>query len=299
MSEATPAPSPAAPGSQAKPKRIRILDLIGGADLSAMTLGEIAARYGVRTDALWQCLKRAGIPYNHGRTGARGRPRLKECPYPAALDLGLSVESAALASDVDPGTIKFWRRRLGLMSGRANKLSAADIPAIAYDPSLRAVDIAKAAGVPVSHANYWRRKIKAAQVDPPASAPPENTLKPFYDAYRAKLAASRRDHIARVRNNNTAAATAAALASPKGARAPSNIHAKTWHLIDPSGVHHRITNLHHFVRTNPHLFEPEDTILRRQSSKRTGEYCRATAGIQNLRAGKQREWKGWRYLENP
>jgi hypothetical protein len=97
---------------------------------------------------------------------------------------------------------------------------------------------------------------------------------------------------------NQPKATAAALRSPKAGRGESNVHAKHWTLQDPYGTVHRIANLHEFVRANPALFLPEDVKWKRSGGKRGtgGEYCNATAGIANLRAGKARQWKGWIYL---
>lgn len=114
---------------------------------------------------------------------------------------------------------------------------------------------------------------------------------------KQEITAARRAHLLRVRNTDPSAATAAALASPKGARAPTNAHAKTWHLIDPTGEHHHCTNLQHFIRTHAHLFDPQDTAIRRPSAKGRGEYTRAGAGIQNIRAGKTGAWKGWTLVQ--
>ncbi len=97
---------------------------------------------------------------------------------------------------------------------------------------------------------------------------------------------------------NQPKATEAARKSPRAGRGPGNVHAKEWVLQDPAGTVHKIRNLAEFVRSNPDLFFPEDVEWRRRGGKRGtgGEYCPATAGIQNLRAGKARQWKGWIYL---
>jgi len=91
-------------------------------------------------------------------------------------------------------------------------------------------------------------------------------------------------------------ATAAAKESPKAGKAESNVHAKEWVLIAPDGMVYRIRNLYHFVRTHQHLFAPDDVEWKRQGGKRGsgGEYCNATAGLQNIKGGKAKTWKGWK-----
>lgn len=91
-------------------------------------------------------------------------------------------------------------------------------------------------------------------------------------------------------------ATAAAKASELGGRGESNAHAKSWVLVSPSDNVYHVKNLHHFVRTNAHLFDAADAKWRRTGGKRGtgGEYCNATAGLSNVRQGKSSAWKGWR-----
>lgn len=91
------------------------------------------------------------------------------------------------------------------------------------------------------------------------------------------------------------AATEAARISPRAGRGPENVHALDWHLISPAGAEYRTRNLYEFVRTNPELFAPADVAWKRQGGGRGtgGEWCNATAGLLNVKAGRSRAWKGW------
>ncbi|MGJ8518474.1 hypothetical protein LMG33810_002848 [Carnimonas sp. LMG 33810] len=95
-------------------------------------------------------------------------------------------------------------------------------------------------------------------------------------------------------------ATAAALNSPRSARGVGNVNATYWWLISPTGTVYFVRNLYDFVRSNPTLFQARDREWKRKGGKRGtgGEYCNATAGIQNIRCGRANSWKGWRLLSD-
>lgn len=92
------------------------------------------------------------------------------------------------------------------------------------------------------------------------------------------------------------AATEAAKLSPLAGRFESNAQAVDWWLIAPDGTEYKFRNLYEFVRQNPQLFAPNDTVFKRTGGKRGtgGEYCNATAGLLNVRGGKAKTWKGWK-----
>lgn len=93
-----------------------------------------------------------------------------------------------------------------------------------------------------------------------------------------------------------AIAVAKAKASPKAGRFETNAKAKTWTLKSPDNKTYTFANLMHFVRTNPHLFEPDDVVWR---IKPNGvEWCRASSGLAMLarRTRAPASWKGWRLI---
>jgi hypothetical protein len=127
----------------------------------------------------------------------------------------------------------------------------------------------------------------------PRLAPGRNRKRgPYRDS------AARRERFLAIRNADNAAATEAAKRSPLAGRSPRNVHALDWHLIAPDGTHHHCRNLYHFVREHPHLFAAADRAWKRTGGKRGtgGEWCNATAGLLNVRAGKSRAWKGWQVI---
>ena len=71
------------------------------------------------------------------------------------------------------------------------------------------------------------------------------------------------------------------------------MHAKRWILVSPKGERFEFRNLQHFVRERPELFLPRDVIWKRGTHS---EYCNATAGISNMRAGRAKTYKGWTLL---
>lgn len=91
-------------------------------------------------------------------------------------------------------------------------------------------------------------------------------------------------------------ATQAAKKSEIAGKFETNIHAKEWVFVAPDDKIYHITNLHHFVRNNPHLFNPKDVEWKGKNG--IDYYCNATAGIGNVKQGKSQSWKGWRLLNH-
>lgn len=91
-------------------------------------------------------------------------------------------------------------------------------------------------------------------------------------------------------------ATAQAKKSPKSGRFETNIKAKTWVVLDPNNQQYEFTNLLHFVRQNPHLFEPNDVIWRKKANG--VEWCLAASGIGGLarQSNPPTNWKGWKLI---
>lgn len=110
-----------------------------------------------------------------------------------------------------------------------------------------------------------------------------------------KDAEARRERLLAVRNSDNSFATAAARKSPLAGKGTENVHAKQWVLISPDDRVFRARNLNQFIRDNPDLFAAEDVIWKRTGGKRGtgGEWCNASAGLGNVRAGRSQTWKGW------
>lgn len=87
-------------------------------------------------------------------------------------------------------------------------------------------------------------------------------------------------------------ATAAAKKSAKAGKGAQNTRAVEWVLISPAGTRYAVRNLYEFVRTHVHLFAADDVDWKR-NGRSIGEWCNATAGIQNVKRGRAKKWKGW------
>jgi hypothetical protein len=75
------------------------------------------------------------------------------------------------------------------------------------------------------------------------------------------------------------------------AAAEHNARAKTYTVLDPHGTAFTFKNLNHFVRENPHLFLPEDTVW---TGPENNPWCRAQRGLGSLFKTRPRfTWKGW------
>ena len=74
-----------------------------------------------------------------------------------------------------------------------------------------------------------------------------------------------------------------------------------WRLRDPRGVGHEFKNLSHFIRCNPHLFDPEDCRIRTLKAGSKHGTSRAISGLSQLRPSVTRarvlaSWKGWTWI---
>ena len=68
-----------------------------------------------------------------------------------------------------------------------------------------------------------------------------------------------------------------------------------WRLITPAGDPVTVVDLKHFIRINPHLFDPRDLVW---THKPQGSWCRAYNSLARLRPGRRSttaQWKQWRW----
>lgn len=157
------------------------------------------------------------------------------------------------------------------------------------DWSLHSEDIARQLGAPLWTVVSYRSK----------QGMPKAQRRPRPQSALDKIAAHARTPERRAQSRATQPiATAAAKASPLAGRGVGNIHAKRWQLIAPDGTVYIVVNLYEFVRQNTHLFAEADVEWKRTGGKRGtgGEWCNATAGLLNIKAGRAKSWKGWRLI---
>lgn len=85
--------------------------------------------------------------------------------------------------------------------------------------------------------------------------------------------------------------------SPLCQKGEQNINAERWRVRSPHNVVYEFTNLAHFVRQNPELFDTEDLVWR--TTGRSSYTCRAFAGLSSLSPRRKRvtgTWKGWLWV---
>lgn len=204
-----------------------------------------------------------------------------------------SLSDTALAALMGCSASGVWRARQRLTVVGEVKRKKRKIDWDKVDWSLPTSEIARLLNVRMSHVSGKRRKLGK----PLQRSGPQRKIKRSRGPYKDN--AARRARLLAVRNNDNRKATAAARESLRAGRGENNVHAKTWRLVSPDGAIYGIINLQHFVRTHPELFDPADVAWKRTGGKRGtgGEYCNATAGIQNIRARKTTAWKGWKLAD--
>ncbi len=82
--------------------------------------------------------------------------------------------------------------------------------------------------------------------------------------------------------------TPAAMASPKSGRFETNVSAKSWILVSPSGERYECRNLMCFIRKNPHLFCIDGS--------NDDEVRRISAGFRTIKRNIRLNRKGQSYL---
>lgn len=88
--------------------------------------------------------------------------------------------------------------------------------------------------------------------------------------------------------DNLKKGTQAAMASPKAGRFETNVSAKSWILISPSGERYECRNLMCFIRKNPHLFCIDGS--------NDDEVRRISAGFRTIKRNIRLNRKGQTYL---
>lgn len=88
--------------------------------------------------------------------------------------------------------------------------------------------------------------------------------------------------------DNLKKGTQAAMASPKAGRFETNVSAKDWILISPSGERYECRNLMCFIRKNPHLFCIDGS--------NDDEVYRISAGFRTIKRNIRLNRKGQSYL---
>lgn len=125
--------------------------------------------------------------------------------------------------------------------------------------------------------------------------PETNTGGSFRNSESAKHARSFVNHqnLTVANRRNAELRRGVEIKSGTGMKGPENHASKFWKVISPCGIVMEFRNLNHFVRENPHLFDPPDL-------KWVGSSCRATKGIAGLfeKNTKSVSWKGWTAIKN-
>jgi hypothetical protein len=87
--------------------------------------------------------------------------------------------------------------------------------------------------------------------------------------------------------------------NPLCCKGVNNQKAKYFSLRSPVNIVYSFKNLTHFVRENPHLFNPDDVIWTHKPPQ-TSPRCNAMCGLASLSPRKKHpagSWKGWTWAE--